>query len=85
MNSKTRKEEWKMDMQKRLIDTELSVLESGVWGTIGKYSVSAAKALADYSGAKYGLLCHSYFVPSAVQVDCVVTDPAFHVWAAVLL
>ena len=49
-----------MDMQKRLIDTELSVLESGVWGTIGKYSVSAAKALAEYSGAKYGLLCHSY-------------------------
>ena len=49
-----------MDMQKRLIDTELSVLESGVWGTIGKYSVSAAKALAEYSGANYGLLCHSY-------------------------
>lgn len=49
-----------MDMQKRLIDTELSVLESGVWGTIGKYSVSAAKALADYSGAEHGLLCHSY-------------------------
>ena len=49
-----------MDMQKRLIETELSVLESGVWGTIGNYSVSAAKALADYSGAKFGLLCHSY-------------------------
>jgi dTDP-4-amino-4,6-dideoxygalactose transaminase len=49
-----------MDMQKRLIETQISVLESGVWGTIGKYSVSAAKALADYSGAKYGLLCHSY-------------------------
>ena len=49
-----------MDMQKKLIETEISVLESGVWGTIGKYSVSAAKALADYSGAKYGLLCHSY-------------------------
>ena len=48
-----------MDMQ-RLIDTEMSVLESGVWGTIGKYSVSAAKALAQYSGANYGLLCHSY-------------------------
>ena len=49
-----------MEMQKRLIETELSVLESGVWGTIGKYSVSAAKALAEYSGAQYGLLCHSY-------------------------
>lgn len=49
-----------MDMQKRLIETELSVLESGVWGTIGNYSVSAAKALAEYSGANYGLLCHSY-------------------------
>ncbi len=49
-----------MDMQKKLIDTELSVLESGVWGTIGGYSVSAAKALAEYSGAKFGLLCHSY-------------------------
>ena len=49
-----------MDMQKRLIETELSVLESGVWGTIGTYSVSAAKALAEYSGAKHGLLCHSY-------------------------
>ncbi len=49
-----------MDMQKRLIETELSVLESGVWGTIGKYSVSAGAALATYSGAAYGLLCHSY-------------------------
>ena len=49
-----------MDMQKKLIETELSVLESDVWGTIGTYSVSAAKALAEYSGAKYGLLCHSY-------------------------
>ena len=49
-----------MDMQKRLIETELSVLESGVWGTVGKYSVSSAKALADYSGSQYGLLCHSY-------------------------
>ena len=49
-----------MEMQKRLIETELSVLESGVWGTIGGYSVSAAKALAEYSGANYGLLCHSY-------------------------
>ena len=48
-----------MDMQKKLIDTELSVLESGVWGTIGGYSVSAAKALAAYSGSNYGLLCHS--------------------------
>lgn len=48
-----------MDMQ-RLIDTEMQVLSSGVWGTIGKYSVSAAKALAEYSGAKFGLLCHSY-------------------------
>ena len=48
-----------MDMQ-RLIDTEMQVLNSGVWGTIGKYSVSAAKALAEYSGAKFGLLCHSY-------------------------
>ena len=44
----------------RLIDTEMQVLNSGVWGTIGKYSVSAAKALAEYSGAKFGLLCHSY-------------------------
>ena len=49
-----------MDMQKRLIETELSVLERGVWGTIGNYSVSAAKALAEYGGAKFGLLCHSY-------------------------
>lgn len=49
-----------MDMQKRLIETEISVLESGVWGTIGKYSVSCAKALAEYSGSNYGLLCHSY-------------------------
>ena len=48
-----------MNMQ-RLIDTEMQVLNSGVWGTIGKYSVSAAKALAEYSGAKFGLLCHSY-------------------------
>ena len=49
-----------MDMQKRLIDTEIDVLNSGVWGTIGKYSVSSAKALAAHSGAAFGLLCHSY-------------------------
>lgn len=49
-----------MDMQKKLIDTELAILESGVWGTIGPWSVSAAKALAVHGGANYGLLCHSY-------------------------
>ena len=38
---------------------ELEVLESGVWGTVGPYSVSAAKALAEYTGGKLGVLCHS--------------------------
>ncbi|MBR6790120.1 MAG: DegT/DnrJ/EryC1/StrS family aminotransferase, partial [Oscillospiraceae bacterium] len=37
----------------------LDVLASGVWGTIGPKSVSAAAALAEHVGAKYGLLCHS--------------------------
>lgn len=38
---------------------ELEVLESGVWGTVGPYSVSAAKALSEYTGGKFGVLCHS--------------------------
>lgn len=48
-----------MDMNK-LEKIELDVLESGVWGTVGPYSVSAAKALADYTGGKFAVLCHSY-------------------------
>ena len=38
---------------------ELNILESGVWGTIGPYSVSAAKALAEYTGGAQAVLCHS--------------------------
>ena len=48
-----------MDMNK-LEKIELRVLESGVWGTVGPYSVSAAKALAEYTGGKFAVLCHSY-------------------------
>jgi len=48
-----------MDMDK-LEKVEFEVLDSGVWGTVGPYSVSAAKALADYTGGKFGVLCHSY-------------------------
>lgn len=48
-----------MDMNK-LEKVELQVLESGVWGTVGPYSVSAAKALAEYTGGKFAVLCHSY-------------------------
>lgn len=42
-----------------LIQKEIETLNSGVWGTIGPHSTAAAKALADYTGAAYGLLCHS--------------------------
>ena len=45
---------------KKLEKVELEVLESGVWGTVGPYSVSAAKALAEYTGGKFAILCHSY-------------------------
>ncbi|MCQ2428862.1 MAG: DegT/DnrJ/EryC1/StrS family aminotransferase [Clostridia bacterium] len=38
---------------------ELDILDSGVWGTIGPRSVSAAAALASFAGASRGLLCHS--------------------------
>jgi dTDP-4-amino-4,6-dideoxygalactose transaminase len=42
-----------------LIQKELETLDSGVWGTIGPHSTAAAKALADDTGAAYGLICHS--------------------------
>ena len=48
-----------MDMNK-LENVELEVLECGVWGTVGPYSVSAAKAIAEYTGGKFAVLCHSY-------------------------
>ncbi len=38
---------------------ELEVMACGGWGTINSHSVSGAAALADYVGAKHGLLCHS--------------------------
>lgn len=38
---------------------EIDILESGVWGTIGPRSVSAAAELAAFVGGKHGLLCHS--------------------------
>lgn len=38
---------------------ELEVLASGIWGTIGPYSVSCAARLAELAGARRGLLCHS--------------------------
>lgn len=49
----------KMDINK-LEKVELEVLDSGIWGTVGPYSVSAAKALAEYTGGKFAVLCHSY-------------------------
>jgi len=42
-----------------MLEKQLKVLGSGVWGTIGERSVSAAAMLAEYVGAKHGLLCHS--------------------------
>ena len=48
-----------MDMNK-LEKVELEVLECGTWGTVGPYSVSAAKALAEYTGGGFAVLCHSY-------------------------
>lgn len=44
---------------KRLEQIEQDVLSCGHWGTIGPHSLSAADALAKYTGAAYGLLCHS--------------------------
>ena len=45
--------------QKNLELLELDVLNSGKWGTIAPYSISAASLLAEVTGAKHGLLCHS--------------------------
>lgn len=45
--------------QKELNELELAILNSGKWGTIAPYSISAASALADFTGAKRALLCHS--------------------------
>lgn len=42
-----------------LMQKEMETLNSGVWGTIGPHSTAAAEALADYTGAAHGLLCHS--------------------------
>ena len=47
-----------MDLNK-LEQLELDILNSGKWGTIAPHSISAASALAEATGAKYGLLCHS--------------------------
>ena len=43
-----------------LENIELDVMASGGWGTINAHSVNAAAALAAYTEAKHGLLCHSY-------------------------
>ena len=45
--------------KKQLEQLELAVLNSGKWGTIAPHSISAATALADFTGAKHALLCHS--------------------------
>ena len=45
--------------QNLLMQKEIEVLNSGVWGTIGPHSVAAAKELAAYTGADHGLICHS--------------------------
>lgn len=42
-----------------LMQKELDVLQSGVWGTIGPHSTAAAAALASFTGANHGLICHS--------------------------
>ena len=39
---------------------ELEVLACGAWGTIGPRSVSCADRLAKLTGARRGLLCHSF-------------------------
>ena len=40
-------------------DRIISVLHSGIWGTIGPYSLKAAELMARYSGAELCLLTHS--------------------------
>ena len=40
--------------------TELDDMSCGGWGTINAHSVNAAAALANFTGAAHGLLCHSY-------------------------
>ena len=42
-----------------LMQKELDVLQSGVWGTIGPHSTAVASELASFTGASHGLLCHS--------------------------
>ena len=42
-----------------MLNKQLEILASGVWGTIGPESAKAAEMLADHAGAKHGLLCHS--------------------------
>lgn len=42
-----------------MLNKQLEILDSGVWGTIGPESVKAAEMLAEYVGAKHSLLCHS--------------------------
>lgn len=45
--------------RKALGQLQLEILNSGVWGTIAPHSISAAKALAEWTGGRYSLLCHS--------------------------
>lgn len=42
-----------------LCQTEISILESGKWGTIGPHSVAAGKALAAAVGRARAILCYS--------------------------
>ena len=46
-------------MSGSLLEKEIGILGSGVWGTIGPHSVRAADMLSGVVGSRYGLLCHS--------------------------
>ena len=43
----------------RLEKIEQDVLSCGHWGTIGPHAMTVAAALAERTGARYGLFCHS--------------------------
>ena len=43
-----------------MVKAELSVLESGKWGTVGPHYTSASKLFAEYTGAAYGMLTSTF-------------------------
>ena len=43
-----------------VLTTQLEAMNSGKWGTVGPHYTSASKAFAQYCGAEYGILCHTF-------------------------